>query len=57
MLVTSTTETNFCMLSYKTIHIELNKFSHRQSIVKYNVGLKTPLQQDISEPVFNGDLV
>ena len=26
-------------------------------IVKYNIGLKTLLQQDTSEPIFNGDLV
>ena len=35
------------------------KFYHRHSelIVKYNIGLKTLLQQGISEPVFYGDLV
>ena len=27
------------------------------SIVKYNIGLKTLLQQGISEPIFYGDLV
>ena len=26
-------------------------------IVKYNIELKTPLQHDISEPIFYGDLV
>ena len=30
---------------------------HSELIVKYNIGLKTLLQQGISEPVFNGDLV
>ena len=32
---------------------------HRHSglIVKYSIGLKTLLQQDISEPIFYGDLV
>ena len=36
-----------------------SKFYHRQSelIVKYNIGLKTLLQQCISEPRFYGDLV
>ena len=34
-------------------------FYHRHSelIVKYNIGLKTLLQQGISEPIFYGDLV
>ena len=27
------------------------------SIVRYNIGLKTVLQQGISEPIFYGDLV
>ena len=31
--------------------------SHSELIVKYNIGLKTHLQQGISEPIFNGDLV
>ena len=37
----------------------LSKFYHRHSelFVKYNIGLKTFLQQGISEPVFAGDLV
>ena len=36
-----------------------SKFHHRHSelIVKYNIGLKTLLQQGISEPIFYGDLV
>ena len=36
-----------------------SKFYHRHSklIVKYNIGLKTLLQQGISEPIFYGDLV
>ena len=36
-----------------------SKFCHRHSelIVKYNIGLKTLLQQGISEPIFYGDLV
>ena len=35
------------------------KFYHRHSelIVKYNIGLKTLLQQGISEPIFYGDLI
>ena len=37
----------------------LSKFYHRHSelIVKYNIGLKTLLQQGIPEPIFYGDLV
>ena len=36
-----------------------SKFYHRHSelIVKYNIGLKTLLQQGISEPILYGDLV
>ena len=36
-----------------------SKFYHRHSglIVKYNIGLKTLLQQGISEPIFYGGLV
>ena len=36
-----------------------SKFYHRHSelIVKYNIGLKTLLQQGISVPIFYGDLV
>ena len=36
-----------------------SKFYHRDSelIVKYNIRLKTLLQQGISEPIFYGDLV
>ena len=45
--MTSTTETYFSKLYL--IHSEL--------IVKYNIGLKTLLQQGISEPIFYGDLV
>ena len=30
---------------------------HPELIVKYNIGLKTLLQQGISEPIFYGDLV
>ena len=30
---------------------------HSKLIVKYNIGLKTLLQQGISEPLFYGDLV
>ena len=35
------------------------QFYHRYSelIVNYNIGLKTHLQQDISKPIFYGDLV
>ena len=39
--------------------ISISSLYHRQSelIVKYNIGLKTLLQQGISEPIFYGDLV
>ena len=44
---------------YHKIRKAFSKFYHRQSelIVKYNIGLKTFLQQGLSEPIFNGDLV
>ena len=44
---------------YHKIRKAFSKFYHRHSdlIVKYNVGLKTLLQQGISKPIFYGDLV
>ena len=44
---------------YRKIQKAFSKFYHRHSelIVKYNIGLKTLLQQGISEPTFYGDLV
>ena len=44
---------------YHKIRKVFSKFYHRHSelIVKYNIGLKTFLQQGISEPIFYGDLV
>ena len=44
---------------YHKIRKAFSKFYHKHSklIVKYNIGLKTLLQQDISEPIFYGDLV
>ena len=44
---------------YHKIRQAFSKFYHRhsESIVKYNIGLKTLLQQGISEPIFYGDLV
>ena len=44
---------------YDKIRKKKSKFYHRHSefIVKYNIGLKTLLQQGISEPIFYGDLV
>ena len=44
---------------YHKIRKAFSKFYHRHSelIVKYNIGLKILLQQDISEPIFYGDLV
>ena len=43
---------------YHKIRKAFYKFYHRYSelIVKYNIGLKTLLQQGISEPIFYGDL-
>ena len=32
-------------------------YRHSELIVKYNIGLKSLLQQGISEPIFYGDLV
>ena len=44
---------------YHKIRKAFSKFYYRHSelIVKYNIGLKTLLQQGISEPIFYGDLV
>ena len=44
---------------YHEIRKVFSKFYHRNSelIVKYNIGLKTLLQQGISAPIFHGDLV
>ena len=44
---------------YHKIRKTFSKFYRRHSelIVKYSIGLKTLLQQDISEPIFYGDLV
>ena len=44
---------------YHKIRKAFSKFYHRHSelIVKYNIRLKSPLQQGISEPIFYGDLV
>ena len=44
---------------YHKIRKAFSKLYHRDSelIVKYNIGLKTLLQQGISEPIFYGDLV
>ena len=43
---------------YHKIRKAFSKFYYRHSlIVKYNIWLKTLLQQSISEPIFYGDLV
>ena len=66
MLRTLTTETHILTdkllkqsYRYHEIRKAFSKFYHRHSelIVKYNIGLKTLLQQWISEPIFYGDLV
>ena len=45
--------------SYHKIRKAFSKFYHRHSelIIKYKIGLKTLLQQVMSEPIFYGDLV
>ena len=62
----STTETHFLTSKllkqcyrYHKVRAAFTKFYHRHSefIVKYNIGLKTLLQQSISEPYIYGDLV
>ena len=65
MLMTSSTETYLTAYllkqgyRYHKIRKALSKLYHRHSglIVKYNTGLKTLLQQGISEPISYGDLV
>ena len=61
MLIISTTETFFLTAKllkqgyrYHKIRKTFSKFYHKHSelIVKYNIGLKTLLQQGISEPIF-----
>ena len=44
---------------YHKIRKSFSKFYHRHSelIVEYNIGLKTPLQQGISEPIIYENLV
>ena len=44
---------------YHKIRKAFSKFYYRhlEIIVKYNIGLKTLLQQGISEPIFYGDLI
>ena len=44
---------------YHKIRKSFSKFyrGHSELIIKYNIGLKTLLQQCISEPIFCGDLV
>ena len=44
---------------YHKIRKAFSKFynTHSELIVRYNIGLKTLLQQGISEPIFYGDLV
>ena len=65
MLMTSTTETFLTAkllrqgYRYHKIQRAFSKFYHRHSelIVKYIIGLKTLLQQGISEPIIYSDLV
>ena len=63
MLMTSTAETFFTAkllkqgYRYHKIRKVFSKYYHRHSeiIVKYNIQLKTLLQQGISEPIFYDD--
>ena len=60
MLMTSTTAKLLKQgYRYHQIRKAFSKLYYRHSelIVKYNIGLKTLLQQGISEPIFYGDLV
>ena len=66
MLMTSTIGTYFLTAKllkqgyrYHKLRKTFSQFYHRHSelIVKYNIGLKTLMQQGISEPIFYGDLV
>ena len=65
MLMTSTTETFLTAkllkqgYRYHKIRKAFSKFYHRNSelIFRYDIGLRTLLQQGISEPIFYGDLV
>ena len=49
------------MQSSKKIHawapMKVPLYRHSELIVNYNIGLKTLLQQSLSEPKFYGDLV
>ena len=46
-------------IKYFIYYVQFSKFyySHSELIVKYNIGLKTLLQQGISETVLYSDLV
>ena len=66
MLMTTTTETYFSTAKLLKKVIDIIKFEKhfinsttdtQELIVKYNIGLKTLLQQGISEPICYGDLV
>ena len=46
-----------CWKSHVAVQIQYHYSRHSELIVKYNIGLKTLLQQGISEPIFYGDLV
>ena len=50
---------SFVPCGHLKIRKAFSKFYYRHSElnVKYNIGLKTLLQQGISEPIFYGDLV
>ena len=52
-------DTKSALIFNHKIRKAFSKFYYRHSelIVKYNIGLKTLLQQGISEPIFYGDLV
>ena len=61
MLVTSTLTAKLLKQGYRYHKLlkAFSKYYHRHSelIIKYNIGLKTLLQQGILEPISYGDLV
>ena len=59
MLMHRSSRSGLSNLGFNKIRKTFYKFYHRHSklIVKYIIGLKTLLQQDISVPIFYGGLV
>ena len=59
MFIHSSSISSVSNSDFNKIRKAFSKFYHRHSelIVKYIIGLKTPLQQDISVAIFYGDLI